>query len=293
MSRFLQRPMFRRGGSAGEGITSGLRQGYGEGDLATLKSQLDIIDAYAPEPERPKRSSSADFWLNLGTSILAQPGGRPILQTVGTAAREPLAQLQQQRSQENLLDYKSKQGQRALVAELVQGLSDEQLSAMMKEVHAGVKAGYYKNVNDGIIRQLQKDEYGVQLMPGEEMDAKILQNRDDLMKQTNKPPVAVVDKIALHIYKIQTGGYDEQLSAKDIADLAVKTTWFSDSDLDQNVEGGAAHIENGETVKYKLSQNGINKWKNYKGKIIFDHRTDKLFRIMGTFLEVVEDINEG
>ena len=28
MSRFLHRPMFRRGGSTGEGITSGLRQGY-------------------------------------------------------------------------------------------------------------------------------------------------------------------------------------------------------------------------------------------------------------------------
>ena len=65
--------------------------------------------------------------------------------------------------------------------------------------------------------------------------------------------------------------------------------WFSDLDLDQNVEGGAAHIENGEIVKYKLSPNGINKWGPYKGKIIFDYRTGKLFRIMGTFLEVVED----
>ena len=37
MSRFLHRPMFRRGGSTGEGITSGLRQGYKEGDLATIK----------------------------------------------------------------------------------------------------------------------------------------------------------------------------------------------------------------------------------------------------------------
>ena len=31
MSRFLHRPMFRRGGSAGEGITSGLRPGYKRG----------------------------------------------------------------------------------------------------------------------------------------------------------------------------------------------------------------------------------------------------------------------
>ena len=32
MSRFLHRPMFRRGGSAGEGITSGLRRGYEDGN---------------------------------------------------------------------------------------------------------------------------------------------------------------------------------------------------------------------------------------------------------------------
>ena len=28
---------------------------------------------------------------------------------------------------------------------------------------------------------------------------------------------------------------------------------------------------------------------SFKGKIIFDYRTGKLFRVMGTFLEVVED----
>jgi len=294
MSRFLHRPMFRRGGSANEGITSGLRQGYSTGGdtLEKLRAQLAIINQEAPAPERPKSRAGADFWLNFGSNILAQPGGRPILQTLGTAGQEPLKQYQQQKSQEDILDFKSQQGQRALVAELVQGLDDEQLSAMMKEVHAGVAAGYYKDVNDGIIRQLQKDEYGVQLMPGEEMDAKILQNRKDLMEQTNKPPVAVVDKIALHIYKMQTGGYDEQLGEKGAADLAVKTTWFSDSDLDQLVEGGAAHIEDGAVVKYKLSPNGITKWAPYKGRIIFDYRTSKLFRVMGTFLEVVEDINE-
>jgi hypothetical protein len=292
MSRFLHRPMFRRGGSAGEGITSGLRQGYKEGDLATIKSQLDLINTLAPEPEAPKRSSSADFWLNLGTSILAQPGGRPILQTVGTAAREPLAQLQQQRSQENLLDYKSQQGQRALVAELVQGLDDEQLSAMMKRVNAGVKAGYYKDVNDGIIRQLQKEEYGVQKMPGEASEERINFFENYLMNQTNKPPASAVRAIANHLYKMETGGYDDQLGETGVADLGSKV-WFSDLDLDQTVEGGAAHIENGEIIKYKLSQNGINKWSPYKGKIVFDYRTGKLFRVMGTFLEVVEDINEG
>ena len=119
MSRFLHRPMFRRGGSAGEGITSGLRRGYAHGigpvppvnepstgsnDLNLNMEMLKRIGA--TDIELPKSTSGADFWLNLGTSILAQPGGKPILQTLGTAGQEPLARYQQQRAQESALKYK-------------------------------------------------------------------------------------------------------------------------------------------------------------------------------------------
>jgi len=94
MSRFLHRPMFRRGGSAGEGITSGLapRQRYAHSHPGTTV-------------QPPRDSSGADFWLNLGTNILAQPGGRPILQTLGTAAKQPLAQYQQSRVAKEKMDW--------------------------------------------------------------------------------------------------------------------------------------------------------------------------------------------
>ena len=94
MSRFLHRPMFRRGGSTGGGITSGLtRQGY-EG-----------TDDPADQRVKPRDSSGADFWLNFGTNILAQPGGRPILQTLGTAAKEPLSTFQKSRASQEARDY--------------------------------------------------------------------------------------------------------------------------------------------------------------------------------------------
>jgi hypothetical protein len=49
------------------------------------------LNEYITEaPALPKSTAGADFWLNLGTNILAQPGGRPILQTLGTAGKEPL-----------------------------------------------------------------------------------------------------------------------------------------------------------------------------------------------------------
>mgnify|MGYP003136774523 CR=1 FL=1 len=114
MSRLLHRPMFRRGGSTGEGITSGLtRPGYNRGRVVEPggykgdPSELVWSDEERERmmkalPERGKSSAGADFWLNFGTNILAQPGGRPILQTLGTAAKEPLSQFQKTRAFESL-----------------------------------------------------------------------------------------------------------------------------------------------------------------------------------------------
>jgi hypothetical protein len=106
--------MFRRGGSTGGGITSGLtRPGYHRGRVVNpggykgSPTELIWTDEEREQmmkalPARGKSSAGADFWLNFGTNILAQPGGRPILQTLGTAAKEPLAQLQKTKAYERM-----------------------------------------------------------------------------------------------------------------------------------------------------------------------------------------------
>ena len=294
MSRFLHRPMFRRGGSTGEGITSGLRQGYKDGDLATIRSQLELINKLAPEPEAPQSRAGADFWLNLGTSILAQPGGRPILQTLGTAGREPLQQYQQQKSQEDILDYKSQQGQRALVSDLVKGLSDDELKGIEEKIQLHMRThpgSTYEDSSKAVWDSIEYSKSG-HSRPGQKAEERINFYETNLMSETVRPPLSAVKSIAQHLYKIETGGYLDQLGEEGVADLGGKYVWFSDMDIDQNAQGGPVQIEDGEIIKYKLSQNGINKWSPYKGKIIFDHRTGKLFRVMGTFLEVVEDISK-
>ena len=145
MSRFLHRPMFRRGGSTGEGITSGLRRGYALGSTGSQRDYLeaktnttsggnDIYNYLSDQPELPKSTSGADFWLNLGTSILAEPGGRPILQTLGTAGKEPLKQYQQQRGQEKLLEYKHAQGERQFQLEIYKALSDKDKIALAEKI---------------------------------------------------------------------------------------------------------------------------------------------------------------
>ena len=137
MSRFLHRPMFRRGGSAGEGITSGLapRQRYENAGDVQPNFEQEMLQKIANTPiELPKSTAGADFWLNLGTNILAQPGGRPILQTLGTAGKEPLARYQQQRSQEDLLKYKHGQSERQFQLEIYKAMTDEDKIALKKEV---------------------------------------------------------------------------------------------------------------------------------------------------------------
>ena len=147
MSRFLHRPMFRRGGSTGEGITSGLRRGYAFGSTGSQRDYLEAkrnttsggsdfdLGAFISEPpELPKSSAGADFWLNLGTNILAQPGGKPILQTLGTAGKEPIARYQQQRSQEDLLKYKHAQGERQFQLEIYKALSDKDKIALQEKI---------------------------------------------------------------------------------------------------------------------------------------------------------------
>ena len=79
--RTLHRPMFRRGGSTGEGITSGLsRQGYHEGEKV----------------ERPRRPSSNlnNFLIDFGLDLVSRPPSGGIFATAASAAKEPFSRFQ-------------------------------------------------------------------------------------------------------------------------------------------------------------------------------------------------------
>ena len=80
--RTLRRPMFRRGGSTGEGITSGLqRKGFSTGS-----SKQRIIDAMGMAP--PKRNFN-DFLINFGLDFVSRSPQGNILQTAALAAKDP------------------------------------------------------------------------------------------------------------------------------------------------------------------------------------------------------------
>ena len=84
MNRTLKRPMFRIGGSAGTGITSGLdqpRKQYNQG------SNPYAMGNFAP-------GTGAGFLTQFGLDLVSRPPQGNLLQTIATSAKEPFRDFQ-------------------------------------------------------------------------------------------------------------------------------------------------------------------------------------------------------
>ena len=110
MNRILKRPMFRRGGSANDGITSGLdapRQGYKEPtgrvlpfdmskivqDTVTQVQDPNIRAAYQPYFQRPEGEGFNRFLMDFGLNLMSTPPRGGFLSTAATAAKQPVKNL--------------------------------------------------------------------------------------------------------------------------------------------------------------------------------------------------------
>jgi len=96
--RTLRRPMFRIGGSAGEGITSGLapRQGY---DMGELVKQIPEFQKVAKQyAYRPKGVTPADALIEFGLNVASAPPTGSIFSTAAGAAKEPFQRYAQSKA---------------------------------------------------------------------------------------------------------------------------------------------------------------------------------------------------
>jgi len=107
--------MFRKGGSADEGITSGLRQGYDEAgtvqstDLskvkfrdANLQQLMDMSKQYGFQaPPMPRDRSLDDFKIDFGLDLISRSPGGNIFQTAGAAAQDPFQRFKASRAAYN------------------------------------------------------------------------------------------------------------------------------------------------------------------------------------------------
>ena len=110
--------MFRRGGQANGGITTGLgRQRYdngGQTGMERIQRDLAIIAQLSPR----RGSGLNDFLINFGLNMVGNPPTGNIFQTAATQAQKPFQQFQQSRAQENL-------AQRELIANMVQNMNED------------------------------------------------------------------------------------------------------------------------------------------------------------------------
>ena len=267
MNRVLRRPMFRTGGSA-EGITSGLapRQGYDNGNIVEqIQSQKSIIDALAPRQPRQDRSMS-NLLIDFGLDIASRPPSGGIFATAAAAAKDPFANFQKAKQIEQAYGAQETEADRALIADMIKGMDEDKLSAMMKEVKAGVEAGYYKDEKDGIIRQLQKKEYGVMDMPGEAENARI-RELELMISRDQEVPAGMIKSVANHIYKIETGAYPEEVQA----DLNKTKTYIKPNHIE-----GVKRDNDGEVIEIVINSNYDQTYTS--GQIYFDAQTGDLFK---------------
>jgi len=214
-NRTLNRPMFRRGGRAGGGIMTGVdRQGYQGTDDATDQrvKKLDTETAFLQKAigERPTIKpypyKESDFFMGLGANILAQPGGNPILQTIGTAGIDPLKVL----SAQNLADYGNQQknqlgkyqDRRDLIMQTYKNLSDEDKDALINRAEQMVKAGRFETIEEAL--QVLVPTYRKDQSPQETKREEILRDQktatsqiDDLI--TNYK-IGLPDATTLHTF---------------------------------------------------------------------------------------------
>tara|TARA_R100001377_G_scaffold20246_1_gene10646 strand:+ start:167 stop:937 length:771 start_codon:yes stop_codon:yes gene_type:complete len=86
MNRLYKRPMFRRGGSTGGGITSGLqRPGYKTGERVTEVME----EMRSAMPRRNSRQNFNNFLIDFGLDLGSRPPQGNILQTAAASAKDP------------------------------------------------------------------------------------------------------------------------------------------------------------------------------------------------------------
>ena len=169
-NRTLRRPMFRMGGSTGEGITSGLdmpktnasRQGYEPGgnvepesrlkfpntDISRYKnmsdqqaaSEYDLGSRYnramdfIKSKRAPRRDNINDFLISMGLDLVSRPTSGNIFADLGASAKGPFSEYRAAKSQTAGDQDKLSQ---ALIGDIMEQMSDEEIARIKAKGEQG------------------------------------------------------------------------------------------------------------------------------------------------------------
>ena len=147
--------------------------------------------------QRDRGQDISKFLINFGLNLASATPRGGLLATAAEAAKGPTGELfsaeeeqEELERQIKLAAAQSEIGQeQAVELQMLKNLDEDSRTALMKKVQEGVDAGYYEDVNEGIRRQLQKEEFGVQNMPGEVRQNEIATISDNLQKTQRISPI--------------------------------------------------------------------------------------------------------
>tara|TARA_Y100001937_G_scaffold13831_1_gene18389 strand:- start:4494 stop:5438 length:945 start_codon:yes stop_codon:yes gene_type:complete len=256
MSNVFRRPMFRKGGSAGEGITSGLapRQGYATNEdnlvkqndiskMGQINRDLRLLDALAPKPVVPPSTAMNDFLINFGLDLASRSPTGNIFQTAATAAKDPFKQFQQQKQTEMVMDANIASDQRATVLGLMKNLSEDDKNKLFQEASFMFEKGAtnpftnkpFEDVNEAYDVLIRKNLMSKESLKTDEaqfnetLDMLFAQNLKDVNFKGNN---LAARTLAEHEAKVIHGKYPQALADQ----FDSQTTYIDSVYVDENMK---------------------------------------------------------
>ena len=256
MNRVFHRPMFRKGGSTNEGITSGLRQGYQGGKLAQVQQDLAILNQLAPAPKPRGSRALNNFLINFGLNLASQSPQGGFLSTAASAAQEPFGRFQQEKMYEGAASDKAASEHRSTVASLLQGVSDDDKNKLYEEAGYMVEKGATNPFTQNPFKD-QNEAYDVlirkSLMSKESLktdEALFLETkeffRDNLAKDKTLNNIAI-DTVATHEANIVHKRYSQDL----IDQLDQGQSYIDSVYVDVDADGNMKLNNIGQNVGYR------------------------------------------
>ena len=257
--------MFRKGGSAEGGITSGLqapRQGYNTAGsvskLGKVQADLALLNQLAPAPVRPQSTAMNDFLINWGLNMAsASPTGN-IFQTAAKQAKDPFSQFQKQKLTEQAMDANAMSDQRATVAALMKGIDDDDKNKLYAEAQYMLEKGAtnpftnqpFKDVNEAYDVLIRKSLMSKEsLKTDEAMFNETVETlfNTNLKDQNFKGNNLGARTLAEHEAKVIHGHYPEELEKQ----FDSQTTYIDSVYVDV-AEDGTMKLNNiGQNVGYR------------------------------------------
>jgi len=248
--------MFRKGGSAGEGITSGLqREGF-----ATGSTRDRLMKAIGPS-----RSSLNDFLINFGLNMVGNAPTGNILQTAATQAKDPFAQFSKDsRAEQDLMRKISLEAEtldigqeQALELQALKNLSSENQSTAMRQAKEMVAEKLINPATQKVYTVPEAFEFS-------------------LLSKTDEARASLTDRIASRRDKYLMAG-DEDTVAQN------KAIYFEDifKRLSHPESGIAADLIGGILPTNKKQRETLLKKQSSIGKYFYDTKTNELKRLNG------------